>query len=167
MTFKRYVLIAFLVGIVAGLAWYFLKPPKRDIDQEKITDARVENWAKQYEQEDAIAFLERGGLLCDKNPLLKGMDKDVALPFVKRLKEKTGNTAVVFLFPEDRKLGGAAAIPIPKDPLKLAALKTFMLEEERAFDGIIVRSYGQQWLQFEFLDAKMAKAGGIETWEVE
>lgn len=165
---KRKLLVAGAVCL-AGLlvSWFFLRAPKPRVDLKEVTDARIDDWIKTYPQQDAIEFLEKGGKFSDKNPQLVGMDREVVLPFLKRLADETHNRAIVLLYKENPKIAGAAAVPMPSDSSALKDLKSFMVREDKAYDGVILRQYGRHWMYLDFMDPKTARASRLENWDVE
>ena len=165
---KRKLLVAGAVCLVGLIVyWFFLRGPKPLAELQDVTDARIDDWVKTYSQQDAIEFLEKGGKFADKNPLVVGMDREVVLPFLKRLADETHNRAIVLLYKENPKIAGAAAVPIPSDSSALKQLKSFMAREDKAYEGVILRQYGRHWMYLDFMDPKTARASRIENWDVE
>jgi len=136
-------------------------PTMDDIDR-KIVELQVKFGAK-----PAHDFFADDGIFMNGAFQGQNLDERVIQPLVERIRSETELVPLAVLFPENPKRAGAMVVPLPQAKAELHALQTIFIESDHAFDGVILRAYGNHWMQFELMDAATAQASEIENWDIE
>lgn len=150
--------------LLSGLAlyYYFWTPPLQPLPE---TDTQVNYWIQQFDKTNAIEFLENGGLFMNARVRDGKLDEEVVLPLLKRIKEETGIEPLASLMPDSNKIAGMMLVNLPADPAKLERLKQIFVEADDAYEGPILRNYGDLWMHFELMDPTLAKMNNMSNWD--
>lgn len=160
-------------GSALGRSWWWLlaalalsgcslEDPKADLDD--LVD-RI--WMEDWEHQDAIEFLEKGGH-CYNDGLegrTPGVDRDLLLPFLKRIKEENQADPVAILDENDSNWAWAIVIRLPDNSADRKAISRATREMDEKFPGTVDEEWGHEWLSITLLDPWEVEAleeGGID-----
>lgn len=162
---RKWIATAVLLGLLAGGLWWWRA--HRPLDYRPVTDARVSQIHADSTLKDGIEFLQQGGAYADRDPSQKGLDEQLVLPLLERLRSELGHRPQAVLMDDDPTIAGLMTLRLPNNPEQVEKLKQFFSEADAEFDGVILHQYGHHWMHFDFVSAENAAVMEIDNWEVE
>lgn len=139
-------------------------PPLPTMDD---IDHKIVELQEKFGTKPARDFFAEGGTFMDAPFQGQSLDATVILPLVERICAETDREPLAIFFPESPQRAGAMVVPLPQTKEELHALQKIFIEADHNFNGVILRAYGNHWMQFELMDAASAKASDLENWDIE
>lgn len=159
---KRLMIGLMLFGIGCAIAyWMYPRLDDATIFDQQITDV----WMDGREVVDAEDFFRNGGVYENVTDLK--VDQEFVLPLVQRLKQEHQLNVIAIL--QEPKLAYAVLAEVPEERSQRNDIRRTVLEIDEKFPGLILQSWGHQWLSLIFLEEEelqpLRDAHALEAFE--
>lgn len=122
---------------------------KADLD-DLIDDV----WLVDFETQDAIEFLERGGTHYDSlGDDARTVDAEVVLPFLVRLRDEF-QVGTVAVLETDENWAWVLLVKLPANPGTRQQIEEAIRQTDASFDGVISTEWGHRWLAINFAETE-------------